>query len=401
MLIGKKVRLQPNKEQEHNFFRFAGTNRFSWNESLAFYESVYKDKGEYAALSDMMKHLQDLKHNNSKYAWLNTVPEAITKQAMKDLLKAYKKFYKDRKAGTFDPKHPDKYKPKFKKKGKCAESFYQRTDNIHKTDDTHIKITGIKKPVKCSMLKDIELPENIQNPRITFDGKYWYLSYSYEVDEADIIDSERDILGIDLGIKDFAILSDGQHFGNINKHPEIRRLRKRLKRLQRQVSRKYEANITVDTHGKKIFHKTNNIKKLEQQIRLIYRRISNIQKIHMYEIVKSVMKTKSQTIVIEDLNIKGMLQNPKLAKSIQEENLSEFRRILTYKCEQNGTELVIADRWYPSSKTCSCCGNIKHNLKLSDRTFKCDVCGLVMDRDENAAVNLEHYPKIIPKSKSA
>ncbi len=401
MLIGKKVCLQPNKSQTQDFFRFAGTNRFSWNESRAFYESIYKDKGEYATLSDMMKHLQDLKHNNPDYAWLNDVPEAITKQAMKDLLKAYKKFYKDRKASTFDSKHPDKYKPKFKKKGKCLESFYQRTDNIHKTDDTHIKITGIKKPVKCSMLKAVELPKNIQNPRITFDGKYWYLSYSYEVDETDIIRSERDTLGIDLGIKDFAILSDGQHFGNINKQPEIRRLRKRLKRLQRQVSRKYEANATVDKNGKKIFHKTNNIKKLEQQIRMIYRRISNIQKTYMYEVAKTVMKTKSQTIVLEDLHVKGMLQNPKLARSIQEENLSEFRRILTYKCEQNGMGLVIADRWYPSSKTCSCCGNIKYNLKLSDRTYRCDVCGLVMDRDENAAINLEHYPKIVPKSKAA
>ena len=401
MLIGKKVRLQPNKSQAQDFFRFAGTNRFAWNESLAFYESVYKDKGKYATLSDMMKHLQNLKHNNPGYAWLNTVPEAITKQAMKDMLKAYKKFYKDRKAGAFDPKHPDKYKPKFKKKGKCLESFYQRTDNIHKIDDTHIKITGIKKPVKCSMLKDVELPEHIQNPRITFDGKYWHLSYSYEVDDADAVNSERDVLGIDLGIKDFAILSNGQHFGNINKQPEIRRLRKRLKRLQRQVSRKYEANATVDKNGKKIFHKTNNIKKLEQQIRLIYRRISNIQKTYMYEVAKSVMKTKSQTIVIEDLNIKGMLQNPKLARSIQEENLSEFRRILTYKCEQNGTELIVADRWYPSSKTCSCCGNIKHDLKLSDRIYMCNACGLVMDRDENAAVNLECYPKILSKSKAA
>ena len=401
MLIGKKVRLQPNKTQAQDFFRFAGTNRFSWNESLAFYESIYKDKGEYATLSDMMKHLQDLKHNDDDYAWLNDVPEAITKQAMKDLLKAYKKFYKDRKTGTFEPKHFDKYKPKFKKKGKCLESFYQRTDNIHKTDDAHIKITGIKKPVKCSMLKDVELPKNIQNPRITFDGKYWYLSYSYEVDEADIVVSERNAIGIDLGIKDFAILSNGQHFENINKQLEIRRLRKRLKRLQRQVSRKYEANATIDKNGKKIFHKTNNIKKLEQQIRMIYRRISNIQKTYMYEVTKAVMKTKSQTIVIEDLNVKGMLQNPKLARSIQEENLSEFRRILTYKCEQNGMELVIADRWYPSSKTCSCCGNVKHDLKLSDRIYKGDICGLVIDRDENAALNLEKYPKIIPKSKAA
>lgn len=392
--------LQLNKEQEHEFFKFAGTNRFAWNQSKDFYDTLFKDKGEYAKLSDLMHHLQDMKHNNPNYAWLNDVPEAITKQSMKDLLKAYKEFYKKRKS-DYDAKNPNKFKPKFKKRGKCVESFYQRTDNIHKTDDSHIKITGIKKPIKCSQLKGIELPKNIQNPRITFDGKYWYLSYSYEIADEDIVDFENDILGIDLGIKDLAIFSNGEHHRNINKDKEVKRLVKRLKRLQRQVSRKYETNVSYDSKGKKIYHKTNNIKKLEQQIRLINRRIVNIRKTYMYEVIKSATKTKSKTIVLEDLNVKGMLQNPKLAKSIQEENLSEFRRILTYKCERNGTELIIADRWYPSSKTCSCCGNIKHNLKLSDRVYKCDACGLIMDRDENAAKNLAKYPKIKYKAKIA
>ena len=400
MLVGKKVMLQLNKEQEHEFFKFAGTNRFAWNQSKDFYDTLFKDKGEYAKLSDLMHHLQDMKHNNPNYAWLNDVPEAITKQSMKDLLKAYKEFYKKRKS-DYDAKNPNKFKPKFKKRGKCVESFYQRTDNIHKTDDSHIKITGIKKPIKCSQLKGIELPKNIQNPRITFDGKYWYLSYSYEIADEDIVDFENDILGIDLGIKDLAIFSNGEHHRNINKDKEVKRLVKRLKRLQRQVSRKYETNVSYDNKGKKIYHKTNNIKKLEQQIRLINRRIVNIRKTYMYEVIKSAMKTKSKTIVLEDLNVKGMLQNPRLAKSIQEENLSEFRRILTYKCERNGTKLIIADRWYPSSKTCSCCGNIKHDLKLSDRIYKCDACGLIMDRDENAAKNLEKYPKIKYKAKIA
>ena len=393
MLVGKKVRLQPNKFQTQDFFRFAGTNRFSWNESRAFYESVYKNKGEYATLSDMMKHLQELKHNNPDYAWLKDVPEAITKQAMKDLLKAYKKFYKDRKQSAFDPKHPDKHKPRFKKKGKCLESFYQRTDNIYKTDDTHIKITGIKKSVKCFMLKDVELPKNIQNPRITFDGKYWYLSYSYEIKPEQIV-SEREILGIDLGIKDLAIFSNGEYYRNINKDKTIKMLRKRLKHIQRQISKKYEANAVTDKNGKKIYHKTKNIEKLEQTQRLLYRKISNIQKTYMYEVISSAVRTKPQTIVLEDLNVKGMLQNPRLARAIQEENLSRFRQILTFKCERYGITLVIADRFYPSSKTCSGCGNIKHNLKLSDRIYKCECCGLIIDRDYNAALNLEKYPKI-------
>ncbi len=375
------------------FKRFAGTNRFAWNESKAFYDKVWEDNKEYASIQNMIEYLQDLKRNNPDYEWLNTIPEAITKQAIKDLQKAYKKAYKDRKTHKSDPKNHDKYFPKFKKKGKSKESFFQRTDNIKKTDDTHIKITGIKKPVKCTDLKGIDLPEHILNPRISFDGKYWYLSYSYEVSENDIVDFDRDKLGIDLGIKDLAILSDGQHFGNINKTPEVRRLRKRLKHLQRKVSKKYEANVTYDNKGNKVFHKTNNIKKLEKQIKLIYRRISNIQTTYMYEIAKSVMKTKPQTIILEDLNVKGMMQNPKLAKAVQEQNLYKFRQIIAYKGEMNGIEVLLADRWYPSSKMCSCCGNIKTDLKLSDRTYHCDVCGFVMDRDENAAINIENCNK--------
>ena len=233
MLVGKVVRLQPNKEQIQSFLQFAGTSRFAWNECKFYYDKVFKEEKRYITLSDMMKHLQDLKHNNPDYAWLNDIPEAITKQFMKDLLKAYQKFYKDRKKNI--SKDYDKYKPKYKKRGKCEESFYQRTDNIHKTDNTHIKITGIKKPVKCSNLKGIDLPEHIQNPRIKFDGKYWYLSYSYEIKSEQIV-PEREILGIDLGIKDLAIFSNGEHYRNINKDKTIKMLRKRLRYIQRQIS---------------------------------------------------------------------------------------------------------------------------------------------------------------------
>ena len=149
MLLSNVVRLQPNTEQEQQFRKFAGTSRFAWNQSKDFYDKRWNEKKEYASVQDMIEHLQDLKHNNPDYAWLNKIPEAITKQAVKDLVKAYKKAYKDRKTNKPDPKNPDQYLPKFKKKNKSKESFFQRTDNIHKTDGTHIKITGIKKPVKC------------------------------------------------------------------------------------------------------------------------------------------------------------------------------------------------------------------------------------------------------------
>ena len=210
----------------------------------------------------MIENLQDLKRNNPDYAWLNNIPEAITKQAIKDLKKAYQKAYADRKKNQKKSKHNKKSDydycmPNFKKKGKCKESFYQRTDVIRKTDDTHIKVTGISKPVKCTTLREMDLPEHIQNPRITYDGKYWYLSYSFEVADEDVaVDLNRENLGVDLGIKDFAITSDGKHYSNINKSPEIRRLRKRLKHIQKQISRKYEVNASYDGKGNKLFHKT-------------------------------------------------------------------------------------------------------------------------------------------------
>lgn len=172
MILSNKVRLELNKKQELSFWQFSGVRRFSWNVSLNFYEDFRKKNGSLATLSDMMKHLQDLKHNNPDYAWLNTVPEAITKQSMKDLKKAYDAYYKKKKEcgyvsytkkqiehaariGKELTEYDKQGHPKFKKKGKCTESFYQRTDNIHKTDDTHIKLTGIKDPVKCTAFKEI------------------------------------------------------------------------------------------------------------------------------------------------------------------------------------------------------------------------------------------------------
>lgn len=394
MEMGVKVRLQPNKEQIALFKQFCGTSRFAWNESKSFYDKLWEEKKEYASVQQMIEHLQELKRTE-EYVWLNSIPEAITKQAIKDLYKAYQKFYQERKKNHKKSKHNKRSdyeycKPKYKKKGLSDDSFFQRTDNIHKTDDTYIKITGIKKPVKCTRLRGVELPKKIHNPRVTFDGKYWYLSYSYQIEPDSIVDFERERIGVDLGIKDFAIFSNGEHYKNINKSPEIKRLRKRLKHIQRQISRKYEVNSTV-VKNKKVYHKTNNIKKLEQTERLIYRRISSIQKTYMYEVVNALVRTKPRQIILEDLNVEGMLQNPKLARAIQEERLSEFRRIVAYKCKRSGIDLVLADKWFPSSKLCSCCGYKYKDMTLKIRHWNCPNCGEEHDRDLNAAINLENY----------
>ena len=212
------------------------------------------------------------------------------------------------------------------------------------------------------------------------------LNFSVEVNENQVNLNENLSIGIDLGVKDLAICSNGMVFKNINKTKSVKKLKKKLKRLQRQVSRKYEANKV----GNK-YIKTNNIIKLEKQIKLIYRKLSNIRLNHIHQATNAIIKQCPYRIVMEDLNISGMMKNRHLAKAIQEQCLYDFRRQMKYKCEFNGIEFVQADRFYPSSKTCSCCGYIKKNLKLKDRVFICDDCGLTIDRDYNASLNLMNY----------
>ena len=248
MQVAQKIRLKPTKPQIEKFLQFSGTARFTYNECLAYKISQYK-QGNQTGIQDCIKHIQGLKEIED-YAWIKETPEAITKQAIRDLDKAYKNFFKRGNKGF----------PKFKKKGKCIVGFYQRTDNFRQIDNTHIKITGIKEPVKCSKC---QIPTKVVNTRVSFDGKYWYLSYTYEKD-INTSPNTEEIVGIDLGIKDLAVYSNGKIYSNINKDRAIKQLEKRKKRLQRQVARKYQLN----KQGNK-FVKTENIKKLEQKNKII------------------------------------------------------------------------------------------------------------------------------------
>jgi putative transposase len=371
MLLAKRIILKPTKPQAEQFFKFSGTARFAYNECLAYKISLYKDNNQNANIKDCIKHLQDLKATE-EFSWIKETPEAVTKQAVNDLDKAYKNFFSRGNKGF----------PKFKKKGKCTTGFFQRTDRFKQTDKTHVKITGIKEPVKCSKC---DIPEKVYNTRVSFDGKYWYLSYSYEA-EPDNTPNTGKIIGVDLGIKNLAVCSNGMTFSNINKDRVIRNLEKKKKRLQRQVSRKYETN----RQGKK-FIKTNNIKKLEQKVRLIDRRLSNIRNNHIHNMTKTLARIKPKAVVIEDLNVIGMMKNRYLSKAVKEQEFRKSRTQIEYKSVLYGFEVVAAPRFYPSSKKCSRCGCIKKDLKLSDRIYVCENCGLVIDRDLNASINLENY----------
>ncbi|KEI08645.1 RNA-guided endonuclease InsQ/TnpB family protein [Clostridium novyi] len=374
MILSKKVRLYPTEIQEQKLWQSVGTARFIYNWTLNKQQENYKNGGKFIKDSDLRKEITLMKKTD-EYKWLSEVSNNVAKQAVKDCCNAYKNFFK----GLSD-------KPRFKSRKKSKPSFYN--DNVKLKVKT--KLVNIEK-VGWIKTKD-QIPINVKytNPRISFDGKYWYLSVGIEKENPTIGLTDESI-GIDVGIKDLAICSNGMTFKNINKSKEIKRLKKVLKRKQRKVSRKYDMNkIIRGGENRCQFKKTNNIIKLEKEIRLLHRRLRNIRSNHIHQATNKIVKTKPSRVVMETLNIKGMLKNKHLSKAIQEQCLYDFKVKMEYKCKLYGIEFIEADKWYPSSKTCSCCGAIKKDLKLSDRVYKCN-CGLVIDRDLNASINLSRY----------
>ncbi|GAA0097693.1 RNA-guided endonuclease TnpB family protein [Clostridium perfringens] len=319
-------------------------------------------------MQDKKKIITQLK--KSELSWLNEVSNNVSKQAVKDACNAYKRFFK----GLSD-------KPRFKSRKNSKKSFYN--DNI-KLKVKENRLVNIEKVGWIKTNEQLPIGVKYSNPRISYDNKYWYISVGIEQEQ--IKEDLTDVsLGIDLGLKDLAICSDGTVFKNINKSNVVSKIEKRLKRLQKQVSRKYEKN----KKGKE-YVKTKNIIKLEKNIQQIHRRLANIRNNYLHESTTSIVKTKPYRVVVEDLNVKGMMKNKHLSDSIRKQGFYEFKRQLEYKCKFRGIKLVVADRFYPSSKTCSQCGEIKKDLKLSDRIYKCS-CGLVIDRDLNASINLSRY----------
>ncbi|MGL5765029.1 MAG: RNA-guided endonuclease InsQ/TnpB family protein [Sarcina sp.] len=368
MILAKKVRLYPSQLQEQKLWQSVGTARFIYNWTLARQEENYKNGGKFISDNDLRKEITGLK--KTELSWLKEVSNNVAKQSVKDACDSYKRFFK----GLSD-------KPRFKSRRKSKKSFYN--DNC-KLKVKEGKLVNIEKIGWIKTNEQLPIGVKYSNPRISYDNKYWYLSVGIEQEEIqeELIDVS---LGVDLGLKDLAICSDGKVYKNINKTYAVRKLEKKLRRLQRQVSRKYEQN----KKGKE-YVKTSNIIKLEKQIQLMHRRLANIRNNYLHQTTTSIVKTKPYRIVIEDLAISNMMKNRHLSKAISKQGFYEFRRQLEYKCKFRGIELVIADRWYPSSKTCSQCGEIKKDLKLKDRVYDCS-CGLNIDRDLNASINLSNY----------
>ena len=374
MIKGFKIRLLPTKEQEELMLKSVGCSRFAYNWALNRCNERYKNNIKYS-MSDIRKEFTQLK-KEEEFKWLNEVSNTTMVESIRNLDKALKIFFKTKKGY-----------PKFKSKKKSKVSFYVRYDNLYFID----KFCNIEKIGKVKYKTNYKIPQGrntvkFTNPYCSFNGKYWYLGFGMEVNENQINNHNKLSIGIDLGEKDLAICSNGMKFNNINKTKKVKKLNKKLKRLQRKCSNKYELN----KHGNK-FNKTNNIVKLEKKIKLLHRKLSNIRLNHIYQSINTITKENPRRIVMEDLNVKGMMKNKHLSKAISEQCLYKLIEIMKYKCEWNGIKFIQVDRFYPSSKTCSQCGNIKHDLKLKDRVYKCDKCGLEIDRDFNASINLMNY----------
>lgn len=393
MIIAKKIRLLPTKEQEILFRKSTGVARWAYNYFLGEQERHYKEylannkEGRpYVNEGEVRKFINNTLKPTT-HGWLKEVGSNVMKQAVKDADAAFKRYFK----GLAE-------KPRFKKRGRESESFYVNYESlVRKNHGFHGERIGYVRT--SEPLPKLPKGEKYSNPRVSSDGKYWYISVGYEVSEINVEKSEVS-LGIDLGVKNLAICSDGKVYKNINKSKEVRRLKKKLKREQRSSSRMLLENIASyykDNKGynhpvwKRPLKECKNFQKQQKAIKLVNRRINGIRTNYMHQVTSEIVKTKPSRIVLENLNIKGMMKNRHLSKTISEQKLYEFKRQVLYKSARLGISVVEADRWFPSSKKCSCCGNIKHDLKLKDRVYVCDVCGLVIDRDFNASINLSEY----------
>lgn len=349
-----------------------GSQRYIYNWGLALNNELYKKEQKKYSTTELGKMLTQYK---KEALWLNEVSNATLKEALRNLDRAYTNFYKGRAE-----------LPKFKSKKHCKLSFYSRYEKVKFYENGTVNLEKIGK-VKCKSSYDLDLTKisKFSNPNISYNGRCWVLTFGIEK-ELEQIQLTNEIIGIDLGIKDLAICSNNMIFKNINKTRVVKSLKKRLRKLQRKVSKKYLFNKKGGS-----YIKTSNIIKLEKRIKKLHRKLKNIRLDYIHKSTTSIVKTKPCKVVMEDLCVNGIMKNKHLSKAMQEQCLYEFVKQMKYKCEWLGIEFIQVDRFYPSSKTCSCCGNIKKNLKLSDRTYMCDKCGLVIDRDLNASINLANY----------
>ncbi len=372
-----KIELKLTLSQKIKVCQTIGTERFIYNEYIKYNQEQYELGNKFVSANDFSKYINNIYlPNNPDKKWIKDISSKSVKQAMIYGEKAFKNFFKGLNAF-----------PVFKKKGKNELGAYFVKNN--KTD-----FEFYRHKIKIPTLKFVKVKEygyipknaNIKSGTITKTADKYFLSLIIEV--KDIVKTENKStkgLGIDFGIKDTAICSDGKVFKNINKTKKVKKLKKKLKREQRKMSRSIEYS-----KSKKIkLKKCKNFNKKKLKVQKIFYRLNCIRDDYNNKIVNEITRAKLKYITIEDLKVSNMIKNKHLSKAIQEQNFYSIRTKLINKCKERNIELRLVDTFYPSSKTCSCCGIVKKDLKLNDRIYKCCNCGLEIDRDYNASINLE------------
>ena len=375
LLKSFKTEINPTEEQKVRIRKTIGTCRFIYNFYLAHNKELYESGKKFMSSSQFRVWLNnEFLPSHPEYSWIKEAYSKSVTQAVNNGQTAFENFFNHKSAF-----------PKFKKKGRSDVKMYFVRNNPkdclcerHRIKIPSLGWVRIKEKGYIPTTKDGYV---IKSGHVSIKADRYYVSVLIEIPDKRIASNSGEGIGIDLGLKAFAVVSNGKIYKNINKSAKLRKLEKRLIREQRSLSRKYE-NLKKGGSTQK-----RNIQKQRLKIQKLHHRIDNIRTDYINKIIAEIVKTKPSYITIEDLNVSGMMKNKHLSKAVASQKFYEFKTKLEAKCKENGIELRIVDRWFPSSKTCHCCKSIKKDLKLSDRIFRCD-CGYIEDRDFNAALNL-------------
>jgi len=408
LLKSYKTEINPTAEQKQIINRTIGVCRFVYNQYVAYNDERYINREKFIDGMEFSKWLNnEYIPKNSDKAWIKEVYAKAVKQSILNGEKAFRRFFKEKKKPNYKPyskaqiqkatrtgkkltNYDMQWHPKFKKKNKSdVKMYFVKNDAkmVIECDRHRIKIPTLGW-VRLKEKGYLPTNEIIKSGAVSKKADRYYVSVLVEI--PDIIQSDinaSDGIGIDLGLKDFAVMSNGTTNKNINKKSKVKKTEKKLRREQRRLSRKYESLKQRKKQNLKGDATRQNIRKQVIKVQKLHQRLDNVRTDYINKIVNDLAKTKPSYITIEDLNVSGMMKNKYLAKSVAQQKFYEFRTKLENKCRQNGIELRVVDRFYPSSKLCHKCGNIKSDLKLSDRTYICE-CGYTEDRDYNASLNL-------------
>ncbi|MGM8315109.1 RNA-guided endonuclease InsQ/TnpB family protein [Clostridium perfringens] len=384
-----KIEINPTDEQKSKIHRTIGVSRFVYNFYIAYNKEIYEREGKFVSGMDFSKWLNnEYIPNNQEMKWIKEVSSKATKQAIMNGDKAFRDFFK--KAKGF---------PRFKKKkNQDVKAYFPKNNKTDWTIERHrVKIPTLGW-VRLKEFGYIPINSIVKSGTVSQKADRYYVSILVEETDIEIsngnigmkiFNNNNEDIGIDLGIKEFAVCSDGIKFKNINKTSTVKKVEKKLKREQRKLSRKYESLKTRNKNIREGRATSQNIQKQVIKVQKLHQRLRNIRTDYINKTVFSIVKQKPSYITIEDLAVSNMMKNKHLSKAIASQKFFEFKVKLMSKCKKNNIELRIVDRFYPSSKTCSQCGKIKKDLKLSDRIYKCD-CGFTIDRDLNASINLKN-----------